>query len=423
MVRIAALIVGGIILLVLIVAVVNELLIMPNRSVATVNGEPVTLSEWQERVEYERAQRIMTLEDQLENFNGDIGLIQQFSGQTIIELINENAEDLGEAVLDRVIEEEIMRQEIEQRGMLPSEADVDERIGGSFNYYGGDSPTPFPDPTETVAPTPSLTPIPEDGAEVVEAPPIEDAPTRELQPTPTPVSAESFQLEYDEVLADFKALGVGEDTYRSVVEGAIITERLVDALGEEQDLPKEDEHASLFFLAFSDEAEANEALSEIEQSDYLSVWNTVRSFPPDPEAENPSTASASEVLWRTRDSYAASFGDEVTSEVFDLPLDTTSDVLVIAGSDGAPVYLIIQVSGREMRELADGEYEGRKQQLLLDLLDDERTEGVEISALWRSRVPTAPVLDPKFRQPPTPVPGSDEAGTDAGGADQESTTP
>ena len=65
-VRIAAIIVGAIILLVVIIAIVNEYFLMPNRSVATVNGQPVTLSDWQERVKYERAQRIMTLEGILE---------------------------------------------------------------------------------------------------------------------------------------------------------------------------------------------------------------------------------------------------------------------------------------------------------------------------------------------------------------------
>ena len=103
-IRIAALIVGIILMLVLGIAIVNEYILTPNKSVATVNGQGIALGDWQERVEYERAQRIMTLESQLENFNGDVGLVQQFSGQSIVELINENAEGMGEAVLDRVVD-------------------------------------------------------------------------------------------------------------------------------------------------------------------------------------------------------------------------------------------------------------------------------------------------------------------------------
>jgi hypothetical protein len=405
-VRIAAIIVGAIILLVVIIAIVNEYFLMPNRSVATVNGQPVTLSDWQERVEYERAQRIMTLESQLESFNGDVGLVQQFSGQAIVELINENAEGMGEAVLDRVVEEEIMRQAVEARELLPTDDEIDARIGETFNYYGGDSPTPFPDPTETVAPTPSLTPIPVEGAEAIEAPPVEQIPTSAPPPTPTPVSAESFQQEFDELLADFNNLGVSEEAYRDVVENSIITERLMEVLAKEQRLPTEDMHASIFIMVFSDETEANQALDDVTASDYLTVWNTIRSRPQEPAAEDASVTSASEILWRTRDSYAASFGEEVTDAVFELPLNSPGEVQAITGTDGEPLYVIIQVSGREMMELSESEYEGRKQQLLVTFLDEQRTDGVEISELWRSRVPTSPVLDPKFRQPPTPAPDS-----------------
>lgn len=424
-IRIAAVIVGIIILLVLGIAVVNEFILTPNKSVATVNGVGIALRDWQARVEYERAQRIMSLESQLESFNGDVGLVQQFSGQMIVELISENAEGMGEAVLDRVVDEEIMRQAAEARGLLPDENDIAERVGTAFSYFGGDSPTPFPSPTQTVPPTPSLTPIPADGeviAEPVIEPPVE-GPASTPFPTPTPVSEEAFRQEYDDVLAEFNDLGVSEQTYRTVVENTIIAERLIDSLAEEQALPDEDEHTSMYFLAFTDEDEANQTLDEIDSGDYLTVWNTVRSRPADVESEDPSTASASEVLWRTRDSIAASFGDDVAEAAFELPLDTPSDLLVVTGTEGEPVYVIIMVSGREMRELAANEFESRKQALLIALLEEKRSEDVEISELWRNRVPTAPVLDPKFRQPPTPAPGEGLDVPDANGTGDEQTSP
>lgn len=404
-IRIAAISLGVIILIVVLVAIVNEMILMPNRSVATVNGQPVTLGEWQNRVEYERAQRIMTLEDQLEAFNGDVGLVQQFSGQAIVELISDNAEALGEAVLDRLIEEEIMHQAAEERGLVPTDAEVEEQIGESFNYFGGDSPTPLPDPTETVVPTPSLTPIPAEGEEVpAEAPITEPLPTNEPLPTPTPVSEESFQQEYNDLLAKFSDLGVGQDVYRSVVENSIIMERLMDALAEEEDLPTEDVQASIFFLVFSDQDEANQAVEDIASGDFLTVWNTIRSRPSDPTAEDAAITTASEILWRTRDDFAANLGEEVAQAIFDQPLDTSSEVFTITGSDGQPLYIVFQVSGREMRELAEGEYQARKQQLLVAFLDERVTDDVQISEFWRSRVPSSPVLDPKFRQPPTPTP-------------------
>jgi hypothetical protein len=56
-----------------------------------------------------------------------------------------------------------------------------------------------------------------------------------------------------------------------------------------------------------------------------------------------------------------------------------------------------------LRDLAENELQNRKQQLLITYLD-ERNQDVETNELWRSRVPTVPLLDPKFRQPPTPTP-------------------
>jgi len=416
-IRIIALIVGGILLLVLLVAIINEFLVAPNRAVATVNGQQISLNEWQERVQFERAQRIISLEDQLVNFNGDVGLVQQFSSQNIVELIGENSEDLAKAVLDRMVDEEIIHQGTEERGLVPTDEEIEERIGSVFSYYNGDSPTPLPLPTETIVPTPSVTPIPFDGGENSEAleeplPAVEDGPISTPLPTPTPVSEEAFQQEFNDLLAQYKNLGVGEQAYRSVISRAIMAERLIDALAEEQNLPEEDTHASFFYLVFGDEDEANATAAELSETDFLTVWNTIRSQPPDLESEAAVPTTASEVLWRTQDGIEGSFGPELAEEAFNLPIDVPSGVIVLAGADSEPVYVIIMVSGREIRELSPGELQTRKQQLLQDYIADGQLGDIEISELWRSRVPTSPVLDPKFRQPPTPTP---EALPDANG--------
>ncbi len=417
-IRIAAFAVGGILLLVLLVALVNELLVAPNRAVATVNGQQIALSDWQERVEFERAQRIISLEEQLANFDGDIGLVQQFSSQSIVELISENSESFGEAILDRMVDEEIIKQGAEDRGLVPTDVEIDERIGVLFNYYGGDSPTPLPSPTETIMPTPSLTPIGFDEEGVGDPPlPVDDAPTSVPMPSPTPVSEAAFQQEFNDQIAQYKNLGIAEKTYRSVITRAIMAERLIDALAKEQELPEEDMHASFYYLVFGDEEEANAAAAELADTDFLTVWNTIRSRPPDPGNENVIPATASEILWRTQDGIEGSFGLEVAEEAFNLPIDTPSDVIVIAGTDGEPFYVIIMVNGREMRELSQGELQSRKEQLLQDFVAEGHLGDIEISELWRSRVPTSPILDPKFRQAPTPTPLTDPnaaSGTDSG---------
>lgn len=113
-VRLGVYIVGGLLLLILIVALVNEFFVVPNRAVAVVGGEEISLQEWSDRVTYERAQRITFLENQFVAFDENVGIIQQFAGQTINDLID--PEGLGQATLNQMVDEVAIRQAAEARG-------------------------------------------------------------------------------------------------------------------------------------------------------------------------------------------------------------------------------------------------------------------------------------------------------------------
>ena len=130
-------IVGGVLLLVIIGGLVTEFLIMPNRTVSTVRGEDISLGDFQERVRFERAQRIIALEEQFDVLDGNVGLIQQVGGQVSNEL-QFAPEALGQSTLDLMTNEIVIRQEAEARGMTVSEAEIDEEIGRSYNYFGGE---------------------------------------------------------------------------------------------------------------------------------------------------------------------------------------------------------------------------------------------------------------------------------------------
>ena len=95
-VRIAAVVVVALIVIVVAVALINELALTPNRAVATVGDRSIILRDWQQRVIYERAQRIIYLENQLEAFGGDVGIVQQFGGSLINELLDD--EGLGACI-------------------------------------------------------------------------------------------------------------------------------------------------------------------------------------------------------------------------------------------------------------------------------------------------------------------------------------
>lgn len=396
-------IVGGLILLILLVGIVNELFITPNQAVASVNGEDISLTDWQERVEYERAQRIILLENQLEAFDGDVGIIQQFASQPIIEL--RDAEELGQSVLDLMVNELVIRQVARERGITVSDAEIDAFIGETFNYFGGESPTPVPTSTEAPMPTPSITPIPT--AVITEVLPTQvplptatTGPTNTPAPTATPVSEEAFNEEFNGLLAQFSELGISEEAYREVVRNQLLRQKLTETLAEEGAIEETAIHANIFLLFFEDEAAANEALALINTDGFLTTWNTYRS-----NVDATTGGSAFELLDRTETELAQSLGADVASAIFELEVDQPSGILADTDMEtGTSRYFIVQPTGFEEKELTGQELAQLEAAQLTNFIDGRLAGNVEYYETWRNRVPTQPRLDPKFLAPATPTP-------------------
>jgi hypothetical protein len=407
-VRIAVIAIGVLIVLVIGIALVNELIITPGRAVAMVGDTPIALREWQERVKFERAQRIIFLENQLEAFGGDVGIVQQFGGSVINELFD--PEGLGQNVLNVMADEKVICSAVEERGIAITEADIQSEIGLAYNFYGeGVSPTQQPEPTATIQPTPSLTPIPT--AVITDVVPTQTpfptptaGPTATALPTATPVAEQEFLTQYGEFIAQLNDLGVDEATYRNVIRSQLCRDRLTEALTEEEALSTVAPHASMFVITATTEEAANEAKALVDSEGFLTAWNTIVSRPDDPEATEAPTTDAFELLWRTRTNLEASIGEEIASAAFELGVDEPSDIIVVDNGDGTSSYYLIMVSGREERELSAGEFQTRQQEALQSYVDEQLTGNLQIFDLWRSRVPTLPVLDAKFLAAPTATP-------------------
>ena len=121
-VRLGVAVVGGLLLLVFLAAAINELFIAPNRPVAVINEENISLRDWQDRVKFERAQRIILLENQLEAFQGNVGVVQQFAGQAINDLLQ--SELLGQNALNQMIDETVIRQAAENANITKTADEV-----------------------------------------------------------------------------------------------------------------------------------------------------------------------------------------------------------------------------------------------------------------------------------------------------------
>lgn len=406
-IRLAVAGVIALLVLVFVVGLVNELLIKPTMPVASVNGVEISLGEWQDRVRFQRAQLIIGIEDLEETVGGDIGLVQQFAGQQMNLLLE--PEVLGQAVLEDMINEQIIRQAAEVRGITVTDEEVDERIEENFNYHEGESPTPFPTATPTVMPTPSITPIAT--AVITEVVPTNtplpeptEGPTATPLPTATPVSLEAFQEEYTTTLERFESYGVPEESYREYIRGQLYREKMIDSLADSEGFLTEDEQVSFYFMAFDTEAEAEEAQAALEGDDFLTVWNMIRSRPNDPESED--TGIASEVLWRRQDALEGLYGEEVANAAFELEIGEVSDILVdeAATEEESDRFFIVNVSGREVRPLSESAIQQEKEQLMTNWLEGQARTNVESFDLWQSNVPQQPFLDNRFLVQPTPAP-------------------
>lgn len=411
-IRIAVISIGVLIALVIGIAVINELIITPDRPVAVVGTTEIPLRDWEQRVKFERAQRILFLENQLEAFGGDVGIIQQFAGNIINELFE--PEVMGQDALDAMANEVILCEALDERGIEITEADIQQQIGLSYAFYGeGVSPTRQPDPTATIQPTPSLTPIPT--AVITEVVPTltpfptpTSGPTATPAPTATPVSEEEFLTQYGDFIAQLADLGVNESTYRSIVRAQVCRERMTEVLTEERDVSRLAPQASLFVISANTEEAANEAAALIDTDGFLTTWNTIMSRPDDPQATEAPETNAFELLWRTQSNLEASVGAEIASAAFELDIDKPSDIIAVDNGDDTTTYYLIMVSGREERELSDSDFQTRQSETVQSFLDDELTGNLQINDLWRARVPSLPALDPKFLAAPTPTPAVEQ---------------
>ena len=119
--------------------------------VAEVNGETITTSAWQERVRFRRRNLLNQL-DFYQYYQQAFGMdTSQQMQQISFEL--QSPETLGQSVLDEMIDEILIRQEAEGRGITVTKEEVDKAIQESYNFFPNGTPTPTITPTEYSTPT------------------------------------------------------------------------------------------------------------------------------------------------------------------------------------------------------------------------------------------------------------------------------
>lgn len=369
--------------------------------VAEVNGDTITTRDWQERVRFARVNlynQLSTL-SYYEQFGMDVSQ-QQNQIMTTLQL----PELLGQQVLDQMVDDALIRQEAEKRGITVSSEEVDAMVKEAFNFFPNGTPTATVTPTELVVGYPTLnsqqltlypptltptavltsTPAPTSTpdksvtatATATVAPPTPTFVPQSPTATSTPYTLEGFQGQYKESVTTFEGYEISEKTLRSVYEMDILRNKLKEDLA--KDLAHTDTQVLVRHILVSDEVTAQLVYDQLQAGqDFAKL---AADFSTDPG----SAANGGYYDWAPASNYVPEFRDATL----------TQEIGVI----GKPVkteygYHIIQVIGREELPTTDSQFEQKKQSIFEEWLTTTRESAdIQTFDVWKERVPTGPVL-------------------------------
>lgn len=261
----------------------REMVLYPNEAVAYVGGEKITLQQFRESLTDE----MRTLQSQAAVGARDAQNPAQ--AQSSVQRLIESQERLPEEVLEREIENALIRQEARRRGVTVTPADIDNKINEILSIQRDllNQPTATPTLTPTVRPTatptpegwdptptatPTATPDPQTPSPTPD--PRTPSPTRTpfpTRPTFTPIVTPSipptmlpdeFQRAYQQLVPQLRS----EARYRASIELQLLRDRLKVAMG--ADLPTAGPAAHVLRIATSTKDEATIARLQLVDFEY-----------------------------------------------------------------------------------------------------------------------------------------------------------
>ncbi|MBI4770535.1 MAG: SurA N-terminal domain-containing protein, partial [Chloroflexi bacterium] len=113
----------------------DQLVLQPRQPVAKVNDVEISTVEFQKAVRFQRVQ-LLARYAQLQFFAQDPQAAQYFAGQLQqIQSLLDDSQTLGRQVLNTLIDDQLIRQEAQRRGLTVSAAEIDERMRTFFDYF------------------------------------------------------------------------------------------------------------------------------------------------------------------------------------------------------------------------------------------------------------------------------------------------
>jgi parvulin-like peptidyl-prolyl isomerase len=345
---IALIAVGALIVGVLGFGSYQEFIVKPNAPVAVVHGVPIRTSAYAQRVRYEQwllqlqaaelQQQQARLDPQAEG--------QEFMAQYLrqqLQQIQASIPQVPYQTVQTMIDDELVRQEADRRGIAVTEEELQQAIEEQFGYQRV-PPTPAPNPmfvTETLS-------------------------IATLVPTPTPLTLEAFQKAYDDYIQVVKIqTDMSEAALREMLRGTLLRRKLQDALAAEVPTEAEQVHARHILVDTEEEAQqVREQLDNGESFELLAQELSKDDYNKDEGGDLGWFPRGQMVPEFEKAAFQAGVGDVVG------PVQTSFG------------WHIIKVEGHEVRALEPSALELKQSQALEDwLAGAQLSEGIE--DLWK----------------------------------------
>ncbi|MCS7059860.1 MAG: SurA N-terminal domain-containing protein [Anaerolineae bacterium] len=359
--------------------VVQEFVINPSRPVAIVGGQTITVSDVQTRMRIELAQATFSYSQlaqeiqaaQQQNTEGGNDFLIQFYQQQLQQIANTiDAAQIANAALDSLIQDALIRQEAQRRGIVvtPDEVQVEiERQNGFFRV----TLTPFP--TYTPAPTPTPSPTPTDTAVLTQtdATPVV-IPTLAPPAQPTSIS----QAELDQIKQRgrefYTSMGYPESQFERAYESNLFAQRLQEAIGSE--VPTRTMHYQFSYIRFNTVESATQGLQQLTSGAItfealISQTNAI--------TQPAVVGSGGFRDWRSASAVEQEFGVDVLGALDRLPLNQPSPVIT---SSLGGAYLLLP-AGREIRDRSPSELASARQQAYTDWLRSAQNDSSRVQRL------------------------------------------
>ena len=392
------LIIGTLIVLILTVGLVSYAMLdryvfTQYKPVAKVNGEAINVKDFQKQVRYERWQLIQQYYNTIQTSQmfGDDPTFSSYFETLINQLFTQlnNPEQIGESVLNYMIDDLVIEQQATKMGIEVTEAEIEETLQAVFGYSPKGTPTPKPTfpvfGTSTLSPTQIalVNPAPTHTVEATSSIPTTEvtvSSTSTISPTlfpsftPTLYTLQGYQDQVKQYLEMLEEVNYTEDDLKSIVRNQLLRQKVSESIT--VDLPRTEERVWARHMLLASEDEAKDVIFRLKSGEDFAILAAELSL------DTASKSTGGDLGWFGRGQMV----EEFENIAFNL----------IIGEISEPVktdfgYHVIQVLGHEDVFLNETEFANLRAEKFNEWLSSQK-EAMEIETFdtWKNVLPTEP---------------------------------